>query len=75
MDIKQYQERVKAHFQAGTDISEATEEDWQLLGNLFLNASEDGVDGLDEFDQRILTSDEYKKLYEYEPDYGSDSDP
>ncbi len=68
MDIKQYKDRVIKHFKACTcgcgDQPEATDEDWELLGQLFLNASENGDDDLNEFDKKILTKKEYKQLYD-----------
>ncbi len=67
MDIKEYKERVIDHFRAGTErlpCAKATKEDWQLLGLLFLNASENGEENLEEFDKRILSEQEFKELYE-----------
>ena len=66
MNIEEYKARVMNHFKAFTDISNATQEDWELLGRLFLNASENGEDSMEDFDKRILSTQEFKKLYELE---------
>lgn len=77
MNIQEYKDRVIAQFK-GIQIPtkgilqnpdsqpKATEEDWKLLGRLFLNASENGEDGMENFDKRILSTQEFKKLYELE---------
>lgn len=60
MDIKQYKERVCKLFIE----SEATEQDWEILGKLFLAAAENGDEGMEEFDKRLLTKQEFKDLYQ-----------
>ncbi len=63
MNITEYKQRVMNHFQkVFTDISKVTQEDWELLTELFSEASEDG--DIEEFDKRILTEQEFKELYE-----------
>ena len=60
MDIKQYKERVCNFFKE----SKATEQDWEVLGKLFLAASENGDEGMEDFDRKLLTKQEFNELYE-----------
>jgi hypothetical protein len=59
LNIQEYKDRVINHFKTNP-----SEQDWKLLGVLFLNASENEYDDLNDFDKQILTKTEYQNLYE-----------
>lgn len=75
----EYKRRVIDHFKAKeldpidgrspTFLISATQEEWELLGRIFLYASEAGtkcMECMEEFDKRILTSTEFNELYHVE---------
>lgn len=80
MDSVQYEKRVIEYFQSG----KATEDDWMMLGQLVLEASENALHlGIQEFDRRILSTEEFNAIYEdlddldyddYDLDYDDDFD-
>lgn len=55
----EYKKRVIDFFKRGVALTEPNDADWDLLGHLFLEASQDRYQGgMEIFDKRILTSTE-----------------
>jgi len=61
MTNTEYKNRVINHFKQKVALNDPSDNDWQLLSELFFAASESGE--IEEFDKRILTSTEFEDLY------------
>jgi hypothetical protein len=59
MDIKEYQQKVRAFIEKG-DI---TEEQWKEITNAILNASEGAYGQAMEIDRSILSPEEFDEFY------------
>lgn len=70
LNIQEYKDKVIQRFRS----NKATEGNWELLGKLFLNASENGDEGLEDFDACILSSQEFKELYKQLEEFQNYSD-
>ncbi len=45
-------------------IRNASQEDWELMAKVILIASQQGDTGMEDFDKRMLTEQEFKDFYE-----------
>jgi hypothetical protein len=61
MNIVDYQAAVIAYFKSG----KATDEQWQIIGELVLNRAEN--DGCEEIDRSILSPQDFVRMYGEEP--------
>ena len=63
MNIQEYKDRVIDHFRRKVALNNVSEGDWKFLSEIFLHAAENGTEGMEEFDKRILTSTEFQELF------------